>query len=364
MKVLFVLPRMVSGGVERVTLSLIGQFLLDGIECRIALRHCRGELVEEARALVKVDELAPSGLHQFVPNLAKLLQTWEPTCVVTAFADVAALTWAAMHVSKTRAKWVHGVHNTHAAIAARPGIMGRIRHSIDNLIAKHVYRHADKVIAVSEGVRNEIIQRFGIEQSRVVRIYNPVVPEEELRSRSDNLDKSSSFRAVAIGRLAWQKGFDVLIEAMARVREPCRLDIYGEGPERAHLRQLISLHGLQSVHLRGYAVDPFAVLRTADLFVLPSRYEGLANVVAEALACQCQVVSTDCLQGPREVLLDGELGQLVPVENSEALAEAIERAIAKKNYVAPERLLERARTFSVVESARAWQCVLQDLSYE
>lgn len=362
MKVLFVLPRMVSGGVERVTLNLIAQFVKDGIECRIALRHCRGELLAEARALVPVHEVAALGIYQFVPNLAKLIRQWRPTRVITAFSDIAILTWVAMRVAKSRAKWVHGVHNTHALVAARPGIIGHLRHRLDNRLAKMVYLRADKIVAVSNGVRSEVIGRFDIDPSRVIRIYNPVVPEDQLVPRPNAPHiRARPFRIVAIGRLAWQKGFDLLIEALSRVSSPWELHIYGDGPQRGRLDRMIHAHGLRSVvHLRGFCADPFEVLRAADLFVLASRYEGLANVVIEALACQCQIVSTDCPQGPREILQGGRLGQLVPVEDPGALANAIERAMAYKSYVASELLLDRAGAFSINASALPWKRLLRE----
>lgn len=360
MRVLFVLPRMLSGGVERVVLNLITQFVRDGIECKIALRHSCGELLQEACSLVEVKELAPRGLHQFVPNLASLIRTWQPTHVVTAFADVATLTWLAMRIAKSSATWVHGVHNTHEDIAAGPGIFGRSRHWLDKRFAAFVYQRADKVIAVSDGLREEVIRHFMIDPSRVVRIYNPVIPEDKFQPRSAGADSAHRLcHIVAIGRLVRQKGFDILIKAMEQVPQPWRLDIYGEGPERARLEKLISARNLGfSVKLLGYTKDAFAALRTADLFVLSSRHEGLPTVLIEALACQCQVVSTDCPQGPREILRDGKLGQLVPIENPAALARAIERAVSRDHCVAPERLLNRARAFSLVNSAESWRHAL------
>lgn len=359
MKILFILPRMVAGGVERVTLNLIAQFICDGIECRIAIRHCQGELLQEARSLVPVTELAPRSLYQFVPNLAKLIRAWQPTHVVTAFADIGVLTWTAICLTKSATKWIHGVHNTHEAIAAHPGLTGRVRHLRDNRLAGFVYRRADKIVAVSEGVRNEIIKLFAISPSQVVTIYNPVIRDDQLQPRPEITNVSWPYRIVAIGRLVRQKGFDVLIEALKQVRRPWELDIYGEGPERARLESLIADANLRAVvRLHGYTSEPFVALRHADLFVLPSRYEGLPTVLIEALACQCQIVSTDCPQGPREILQAGRLGQLIPPDDSLALARAIELVVGGEHRVNPDFLIERARAFSVAGSTRLWKRLL------
>lgn len=351
---------MVSGGVERVTLNLIGQFALDGIECRLALRHCRGELMDEARALVRIDKLAPIGMHQFVPRLIRVIKDYRPTHVVTAFADVAALTWAALRLARSQARWVHGVHNTYAAVAAHPGGLGAVRHRIDNAFAGFVYRHADAIVAVSDGVRSEVMNRFGIDSARVTTIHNPVIPDSELRAMPEpRHPPDQPFQITAIGRLAHQKGFDVLVRAMQHVSLPWRLDIWGEGPERESLEKLIARLGLDaSVHLRGYTHRPLAVLRQADLFVLSSRHEGLPTTLIEALACQCQIVATDCPHGPCEILQNGRLGRLVPPENVIALAEAIQAMFDVTRKVSGSDLLNRAADFSYKFTVRRWRDVL------
>lgn len=360
MRILFVLPRMVSGGVERVTISLIRGFQHEGRDCALALRRAHGEFLDEARSLCVVHEIAAGGRHQFVPNLARLIRTWQPTHVVTAFDDVGALTWLAMRMARRRPCWVHGVHNTHAPITTRKGALGKPRYWLDNRVASFVYRHADAVVAVSEGVRNEILEWFHVASNRVTAIYNPVVPDDQLRDVPEpRHDPSEPFTIVAIGRLTRQKGFDVLIEAMRDVPQPWRLDIWGEGDERSNLKQLIARFGLEStIHLRGYATDPYVVLRSADLFVLPSRWEGFGNVLAEALACQCQIVATDCPHGPSEILLSGKLGRLVPVEDPSLLAAGIRDGIGKSATIAPHLLLDRAREFTQSTAAKKWEVVL------
>ena len=103
----------------------------------------------------------------------------------------------------------------------------------------------------------------------------------------------------------------------------------GEGPQRRELEALIRQLGLgASVDLPGFADNPFAYMARAAGFVLSSAYEGLPTVLIEALACGCPVVSTDCPSGPAEILRNGQDGQLVPVGNEAALAEALHRLLA------------------------------------
>lgn len=134
---------------------------------------------------------------------------------------------------------------------------------------------------------------------------------------------------VGVGRLNRQKGFDVLIRAFATLskrRPDWRLVILGEGEERAALESLVTALGLQGrVLLPGAIASPGAVLSSASLFVLSSRYEGFPNVLLEAMALGVACVATDCDSGPREIISDGADGVLVRVDDVEALAEGMAR---------------------------------------
>lgn len=363
MKVLFILPNVAVGGVERVRLTLMKQFVADGIECRLALRRCRGELIEQARAVVPVHELAPRGMHQFIPELVRLMKREQPTHVITAFSDVAVLAWIAMRLARCQAHWVHSVHNTHSMAGSRPGVWGRARYRLENRMAGFAYRRANAVVTVSEGVRQEILDGYRIDPSRVTTIYNPAVPDDQSEwARPSQPGIAEVYRIVAIGRLVHQKGFDVLIHAMARATGSWHLDIWGEGPERANLEAAIREQGLQGrVTLRGYTSDPYAVMREADLFVMSSRHEGLPATLIEALACQCQIVATDCPHGPREILKSGQLGQLVPVEDENALIDAIMRAAGGERYVNPRLLRDHARDFLRSVCCSRWEALLRGL---
>ena len=134
-----------------------------------------------------------------------------------------------------------------------------------------------------------------------------------------------------MGRLAPQKGFDLLIDAFSRVagRHPqWSLQILGEGPDRPALERLIDVKGLAGrVVLAGWEPDPSAVLQQGDLFVLSSRFEGFPNALLEAMACGLPSVSFNCQSGPAEIIRDQIDGILVPPEDVPGLADAIDRAL-------------------------------------
>ena len=137
---------------------------------------------------------------------------------------------------------------------------------------------------------------------------------------------------VGMGRLAKEKGFDLLIEAFSRVasRHPgWTLKIVGDGPLRGCLRQQAETLGIaRRVEFTGLLSDPFPVLRAADLFVCSSRYEGFGNALCEAMACGLPVISFDCPCGPSEVVRHGVDGILVPAEDVSALSEALDTVMS------------------------------------
>jgi len=137
---------------------------------------------------------------------------------------------------------------------------------------------------------------------------------------------------LGVGRLTRQKNFPNLIRAFARVRtqQPSRLMILGEGEDRSALETLIAELGLQGeVSLPGFVQNPYAYMKRAAMFVLSSDWEGLPTVLIEALALGTPVVSTNCPSGPMEILRGGVLGRLVPMQDAEALAQAITASLSE-----------------------------------
>ncbi len=140
----------------------------------------------------------------------------------------------------------------------------------------------------------------------------------------------------AVGRLVSSKGFDVLLSAFYHVKQQYpawRLVISGEGPQRALLESQVSELGLDSsVSLSGRTSNVTGVLAEAAVFVLSSRYEGFPNALLEAMASGCACVATDCNSGPADLLQNGDVGLLVPVDDPNALAGAIMRLVANPTY--------------------------------
>jgi glycosyltransferase involved in cell wall biosynthesis len=204
-----------------------------------------------------------------------------------------------------------------------------------------LYPRADAVVSPTDRVATWA-KEF-VPSDRVHTIPNPVAPPTDQHQEVD-LPLPCGHFVAAMGRLHPQKGFDMLLPAFAQCahrHSEWNLVILGEGKERPHLRGLADDLGIaERVLMPGTIRNPGAVLRKADFFVMSSRFEGLPLALLEALACGLPAVSFDCPTGPREIIRDGIDGLLVPPENVDALAAAMDRLIS--NPLERQRMAERA----------------------
>lgn len=200
---------------------------------------------------------------------------------------------------------------------------------------KQNYKIADGIIAVSRGVAEDIENITGTLGSTISVIPNPVITPElsELAKQpvAHNWFQSGQPPVIlGVGRLGRQKNFRLLVEAFAEIRKTChcRLVIAGNGRRRKRLLDLARKLGVEKdVWLSGYVDNPYSYMAHSRVFVLSSEWEGSPNVLTEALAVGTPVVSTDCPSGPREILANGKYGELVPMNDHHAMAQAIIRTL-------------------------------------
>jgi GalNAc-alpha-(1->4)-GalNAc-alpha-(1->3)-diNAcBac-PP-undecaprenol alpha-1,4-N-acetyl-D-galactosaminyltransferase len=212
------------------------------------------------------------------------------------------------------------------------------------LLMKWTYRYADRVTLLTQ---NALPFYPASQGYRSVVMPNPVLTPEPDIATTPLVPTPT---AIAMGRLHPQKGFDLLLAAFAKTRSnypDWHLTILGEGQMRAELETLRAQLGLvECVHLPGSVKNVDAHLRQADLFVMPSRFEGFPMALCEAMACGMPVLAADCLSGPREIVRDGVDGILVPPEDIDALAAGLERlmgdpALRQQLAQAAPQVLER-----------------------
>ena len=205
-------------------------------------------------------------------------------------------------------------------------------------------------------------EHYGLSQTTT--IYNPIDTEDILQKANQPIDFDipSSFNIVSIGRLVPQKGYDLLIPIIGRLRQEghnVHLYVLGEGAERNHLEHIIKKENLQDlVHLIGFQKNPYAMTQKMDLFVCSSRAEGYSLVIAEAMTLGLPVVSTNCA-GPNELLDNGKYGLLVD-NNETSLYQGISTVIndVTLKESLKEKSIKRSQAFNVKETLDALENLL------
>jgi len=359
------LSRFDLGGLERVQVNLAPAFSAAGLDvCIVA-----GRFVQEAKKTIpdgmSTLEIAAQGRHRFIPALLAALRKNRPHLVMTTSNDVACMMLVIRALIYPEMKIVCTQHLSLSGPMSQARGMKRIKMGLVHWMMRRLLPKADAIIAVSHALADDMQRTLGL-QSGIEVIHNPIMLpcfDQQMRMSIDWpwADKSVP-TVIFVGRLAQVKRTDLLLESFRRLvaRTPARLLVLGDGPERAHLRQAITEHGLDHMcHLAGFHANPLPWVRNSDLLVLPSDYEGFGNVLVEAMGCGVQVVSTDCPDGPAEILDGGRYGQLVPLGDPSALADAMYRSLTGAFHVPPQDLVRRANEFSLERAVHSYLAVIQ-----
>ena len=350
-RIAFYLSSLSGGGAQRVMLTLANAMAEHGVQIDLVLVKARGPFLAQVHPGVRVIDLGVGNVTLSLPGLVRYLRRERPAALLSSLKHVNLVALIARRLSRVPLRLVVGEHNT-LSHSCKSGLKDRMLPHLMRVL----YPKADLVVAVSQGVADDLCASLELAKEKVQVIFNPVVRSEIAEQAAAPLDHPW-FRPgeppviLGMGRLTEQKDFPNLIHAFAFVRKErnCRLMILGEGELHEELQGLVTRLGLSaSVSLPGFVDTPFAYMGRAAVFVLSSRWEGLPTVLIEAMACGSPVVSTDCPSGPAEILERGEWGRLVPVGDSAALAAAISATLDDGR---PPIVMERAAMFRV-EKAR------------
>jgi glycosyltransferase involved in cell wall biosynthesis len=305
----------------------LAEALVDrGVEVDLFLTQPPGSLTHMVPAGVNVI-VGQRNRVRSLPALVRYLRARRPAALLAAHQLDNVLSVLARGVARVPTKVIATVHNNRStrpdASAMRMGILTQVM--------RLTYRRAYAIVAVSNGVADDVAGYLALSRSAVKVIYNPTINPRLLEAASEPIQLPWASTTdvpvvLGVGRLTTQKDFATLIRAFAIVREarPSRLLILGEGEDREMLERLVSDLGLDAdVALPGTTPNPMAYMKQASVLALSSRWEGLGSVLIESLAVGTPVASTDCPSGPSEVLDGGRYGQIVPVGDAEALARAI-----------------------------------------
>ncbi|MGN7610553.1 glycosyltransferase [Magnetococcales bacterium HHB-1] len=286
---LFILPSFAGGGAEKVTLTLWRYWNQHHSNtAKLLLLHAKGPL--QQRLTIKERQLCidlnQPRLRQAIWPLARWIKTDQPKWI---FSSLAYVTFALI--------LMRPYFFPHIPIIAREANMPSLSlNAIQkgrwlNLGYRYLYRYVDHMIASSYQMATELQQWTSIAEKKITILANPVDLTLH-RKTTPERHPGSGLRLVASGRLTHQKGFDRLLQVMAHLPQEIHLTLLGDGPDLEQLTTQIKTEQLEKkITLKGFVQNPSPWYAGADLFILPSRWEGMPNVALEALACGTPVIA-------------------------------------------------------------------------
>jgi len=362
-RVLFAIGSLEGGGSERQIINILRHLDRSQFEPHLYLIRRTGEFLNDVPDDVPItafdDVSNPGGMYlpgrirrALIAHFASVLTNldidvvYDRTPHMTLIAGPACQQLGVPHLSTIVSNPMHDLRDN----------IGRFRW-LKFRILKRAYRCAHRVIANSESLAQACREFYHLKPEQLAVLSNGFDFDQinELASQQVNLQgrATGKFHIVAAGRLETCKGFDVLTDALdelidVRGQTNITLSIAGRGSQEGNLKRLVDHHCLEdAVRFLGFLPNPYPLIQSADLFCLTSRYEGMPNVLVEAMSLGVPVLSTDCPEGPRDILKNGTIGTLVPHLDTVAIAAGIEQAMrpdqdrAARTVNAKESVLSR-----------------------
>jgi glycosyltransferase involved in cell wall biosynthesis len=299
---------MFGGGAERVVLTLLNNLDRQKYEPLLALVKKEGKYLDLIPEDIEVIDLKVTQARYSIFKIYKLIKEKNPDIIFTSLAHLNLLIALIRPFFSKDIRFIARESNT----VTENNKLDKYP-KINEFLYKKVYKNYDLIITQAEAMKKDLHENFGIDNDKMFIIQNPIDYENIVsKSEKEDIKLPQKYNLLAVGRLSEQKGFDMLLNIIAKLDDSYFLTILGEGELRDDLEKQIKELGIEDrVNLAGFKDNPYAFMKKVDLFVLSSRYEGLPNVVLEANALGVPVVAFDSAGGTGEIIDDGRNGFLV-----------------------------------------------------
>ncbi|MHA3787231.1 glycosyltransferase [Flavobacterium hauense] len=324
------------GGVERAFVNLANSFVAAGHNVDFIVCQYKGELTGELDKRINVIAFKDSRLRKCFKPLYNYIRHSSADCLISGptYPNIIAIICNLFAFKKMRI--IANQHSYQDIEMDKLGVVGRIA----PFLIKRTYNHTAKVVAVSEGIKNDLITNYSIKADKVITIYNAVVNNDFFQKAQQPIEDSisallSKKYIIAIGRLETVKNYPFMLRAFSKIKESVpsfdhNLIILGEGAEKAEIQNEIKNLRLEnSVHMLGAFANPLPILKNADLLIHSSLTESMGLVYVEALALKVPVV-TVTNSGAEEILKNVETKEIVDSFDEDKFIDAILRMLDKK----------------------------------
>ncbi|WP_431157701.1 glycosyltransferase [Winogradskyella poriferorum] len=349
MRIAVLIYSLASGGAERVVSYLSHYFIEKDIEIHLVLMNStiKYTIPNDLKIhYLENSDSNESGIFKAlkIPLLAlrysKLLSDLE---ITHSCSFLTRPNFINILANKTRRSGIRVICNERAFPSLQYNYSG-FQSIFNKWLISFLYKKSDLVVGNSNENIEDLITNFNVPQIKTCVIHNPIdLKTIEKIKPLDNFFDNRYFNIITIGRLDQGKNHEMLINSIQNLsNQSTRLYIFGEGPLRGYLKNLIKELGLDDqVFLMGYEPNPFKYLKSADLFIFGSNHEGFPNVLLEAMACNLPVLTTNCQSGPKEImelkeslndLMITNYGILVPVNNQSLMTKGIKYFLKDNSF--------------------------------
>lgn len=366
-KILFVIPSLAGGGAERVLVHLLRHLDRNRFNPSVVVFSSKNDYQEEIHENVNIillEKRKRTSFFGIIKSLSKIIKKESPfiICSFLTYANYLSVLEKSLSGSKAR-----------LFLTEHANLSVDLKHEnfqlIKKIMIRTLYPKADWIITVSNGVKKDIVSNFGIPEEKCRVIYNPVdidrIQALAMEEVSHIWFKEEMPVLTACGRLTIQKNYPMLLRSIKAVSTEIavRVIVLGEGEKRTELEAYAKKLGIHNnVAFLGFQKNPFKFMANSDLFVSSSLWEGFSNVLIEAMTCGIPVISTNCPSGPNEIITHEANGLLVPVNDKNAMAEAILRLLKdeplRKNLAEAGR--KRAEDFRVEKIVKKYEALFSE----
>lgn len=346
-----------QGGIIRTNIRLANAFSAAGYRVHLVLEKKKFPFEKELKQSVEIKRLLTLNRITGVPFLIRYLRKYTPSVILTPVFQHTELAVRTRELMNFPGKIYAVVRVPYQAAWER--IPPAKRAFRINRINRY-YPKTDGILANSNGVAADFSELTGMERSMITTIYNPAY-DGNMQLLMDQPIDHPWFRPneppviLSVGRLERAKNIGMLLTSFEKVRARinCRLVLIGDGSMRSDLEtSAASSRYRGDIAFLGYQINPFPYMRHASIFALSSSWEGFGNVIVEALATGTPVVATDCPGGPAEIIGNARHSRLVPVDDSDAMANAMESLIL--SLPPRESMIKEAERFSATVIAEQY----------
>lgn len=303
-KIAFVIPKLGGGGAERVVLTILRYIDKNKFDVHLILIHETGDYMNDIPREVNIHVLKTKKLRYSAFELISVIRKLNPNIIFSTIRGMSILIGLIRPFISKDIKVVFREMNTPSQSIKYTSSLGLLK-----IVYKTVYKQADKIVCQSNYMKKDFIEYLGYKEEKLVQIYNPLdinMIDSMIMNTDSPFPNRNVRNIISVGRLSEQKNFEVLIDSLSEFNnknENIVVWVLGDGPKK---KELISYAREKKVDdiikFVGRKKNPYRWMKHADLFILHSNYEGLPNVLIEAIACGCPPIVTIHPGGTKEIM--------------------------------------------------------------